>query len=73
MQQFAQGELPAPRDLIADGDEYLLLNGFLSEDATFASIDSGVAFLRRKGGGLELNGAPVVGGSVRFRAIRSAR
>jgi stage II sporulation protein D len=39
-----------------------------SEDATFVRIDSNVATLRRKGGGLELNGAPVLGGAVRFRA-----
>ncbi|MFY1832211.1 SpoIID/LytB domain-containing protein [Myxococcus fulvus] len=39
-----------------------------SEEATYVSIPSDVAIVRRKAGKLEVNGAPVLGDSVRFRA-----
>ncbi|MCP3145161.1 SpoIID/LytB domain-containing protein [Pyxidicoccus xibeiensis] len=39
-----------------------------TEDAAFTPIPSGQAAIRRRGGKLEVNGAPVVGDSVRFRA-----
>jgi len=39
-----------------------------SEEATYVPIPSDVATVRRRGGKLEVNGAPVVGDSVRFRA-----
>nr|WP_233277955.1 SpoIID/LytB domain-containing protein [Myxococcus stipitatus] len=39
-----------------------------SEEATFVAIPSDVAVVRRKAGKLEVNGAPVLGDSVRFRA-----
>ena len=39
-----------------------------SEDATFHSLGSQQVKVRRKGRKLELNGAPIVGDSVRFRA-----
>ncbi|HLL02290.1 MAG TPA: SpoIID/LytB domain-containing protein [Myxococcaceae bacterium] len=39
-----------------------------AEDATFHPLNSRQATVRRKGRKLELNGAPIVGDSVRFRA-----
>ncbi len=43
-----------------------------TEDATFVPIASDQATIRRRGSKLEVNGAPVVGDSVRFRAGANA-
>ncbi|QSQ24986.1 SpoIID/LytB domain-containing protein [Pyxidicoccus parkwayensis] len=56
----------------ADGDVRVsgkgLAFGADTEDASFTAIPSGQATIRRRGAKLEVNGAPVVGDSVRFRA-----
>ncbi|QRK05378.1 SpoIID/LytB domain-containing protein [Archangium violaceum] len=39
-----------------------------TEDARFSPLDQDSVVVRRKGSRLELNGAPVIGNSVRFRA-----
>lgn len=42
VEQFTHGQLPAPWGLIADGDEYLMLNAFLSEDELRRDIERGL-------------------------------
>ncbi|REG23166.1 stage II sporulation protein D [Archangium gephyra] len=44
-----------------------------SEDARFSPLDQDSAVVRRRGSRLELNGAPVMGTAVRFRAGVDAR
>lgn len=39
-----------------------------TEEATFTPLDQDSVTVRRKGSRLELNGAPLIGGAVRFRA-----
>ncbi|MBU8896623.1 stage II sporulation protein SpoIID [Corallococcus sp. H22C18031201] len=43
-----------------------------AEDAQFVPLSSGQALIRRRGGRLEVNGAPVMGDAVRFRAGANA-
>jgi hypothetical protein len=51
VEQFTHGQLPAPWGLIADGDEYLMLNAFLSEDEMRRDIERGLtAATHGKGG-----------------------
>ncbi|MFP2960237.1 SpoIID/LytB domain-containing protein [Myxococcus sp. 1LA] len=45
-----------------------LASGPDSEEGTFVPVASGQALIRRKGGGIEVNGTLVEGDSVRFRA-----
>lgn len=54
--RFVDGELPAPWGCIADGDEYLLLNGFLSEDELRRNVERGLisAAAEKKGGAAKL-------------------
>ncbi|WP_248761451.1 hypothetical protein [Pseudarthrobacter sp. SSS035] len=40
--RFVDGELPTPGGCIADEDEYLLLNGFLSEDELRRNLERGL-------------------------------
>jgi hypothetical protein len=40
--RFVDGELPAPWGCIADEDEYLILNGFLSEDELRRNLERGL-------------------------------
>lgn len=56
----------------ADGDVRVSGHGLAfgadTEDGTFVPIPSNQATIRRRAGRLEVNGSPVVGDSVRFRA-----
>lgn len=52
--RFVEGERPAPWGCLADGGEYLVLNGFLGEDELRRDIERGLAAAGRAAGSSKL-------------------